>query len=301
MHRGWGLTIDSLREAYVGYLRQPVLVLQGAVFLLLLIACANVAGLLLAQAVARQKEMGLRSALGSSRTRILRQVLTENVLLSCVAGAVGIGAAWVGLRTLVNTGLSAAYRDLQNVTLDWTVIAFALSVSLVTAVIFGILPALQISRLDVVEVVRDAGRSTTAGPAQPASQRVRRRAGGAGARAAGWDRATDSEPAAAQRGRHWNRTGATGGGADSIAALDLSQHSGQYIGRRAARRVRLAIQRRHRASPRAVLHCARRRVGHGDDAPPWEAHRVACCSKGFLAERCRRARPVVGGVVSGQR
>ena len=165
MHRGWGLTIDSLREAYVGYLRQPVLVLQGAVFLLLLIACANVAGLLLAQAVARQKEMGLRSALGSSRTRILRQVLTENVLLSCVAGAVGIGAAWVGLRTLVNTGLSA-YRDLQNVTLDWTVIAFALSVSLVTAVIFGILPALQLSRLDVVEVVRDAGRSTTAGPAR---------------------------------------------------------------------------------------------------------------------------------------
>jgi hypothetical protein len=93
MHRGWGLAIDSLREAYVGYLRQPVLVLQGAVFLLLLIACANVAGLLLAQAVARQKEMGLRSALGSSRARILRQVLTENVLLSCAAGGVGIGAA----------------------------------------------------------------------------------------------------------------------------------------------------------------------------------------------------------------
>jgi putative ABC transport system permease protein len=165
MHRGWRLTIDSLREAYVGYLRQPVLVLQGAVFLLLLIACANVAGLLLAQAVARQKEMGLRSALGSSRTRILRQVLTENVLLSSVAGAVGIGAAWVGLRSFVNSGLSA-YRDLQNVTLDWTVIAFALSVSLVTAVIFGILPALQISRLDVVEVMRDAGRSATAGRAR---------------------------------------------------------------------------------------------------------------------------------------
>ena len=159
MHRGWGLTVDSLQEAYVGYLRQPLLVLQGAVFLLLLIACANVAGLLLAQAVARQKEMGLRSALGSSRTRILRQVLTENVLLSCAAGAAGTGAAWVGLRTLVNTGLSA-YRDLHDVTLDWTVIAFALAVSLVTAVIFGILPALQISRLDLLEavVVEEAAR-----------------------------------------------------------------------------------------------------------------------------------------------
>jgi hypothetical protein len=148
MHRGWGLTIDSLGSVFLP--PAAVLVLQGAVFLLLLIACANVAGLLLAQAVARQKEMGLRSALGSSRARILRQVLTENVLLSCAAGAVGIGAAWVGLRTVVNTGLSA-YRDLQDVALDWTVIAFALSVSLV-AVIFGILPALQISRLDVVEV-----------------------------------------------------------------------------------------------------------------------------------------------------
>lgn len=165
MHRGWGLVIDSLRDAYVGYLRQPVLVLQGAVFLLLLIACANVAGLLLAQAVARQKELGVRSALGSSRTRILRQLLAENVLLSCCGGVFGIVLAWVGLRTLVSTGLSA-YRDLQNVTLDWTVVGFAIAVSLVTAVVFGILPALQLSRLDVVEVVRDAGRSVTGGPAR---------------------------------------------------------------------------------------------------------------------------------------
>ena len=142
---------------YLGYLRQPVLVLQGAVFLLLLIACANVAGLLLAQAVARQKELGVRAALGSSRNRIVRQLLTENVLLSCVAGVLGIVLAWVGLRTLVNTGLSA-YRDLQNVTLDWTVIGFAMLVSLATALVFGILPALQLSRLDVVEVVRDTGR-----------------------------------------------------------------------------------------------------------------------------------------------
>ncbi|HET9359818.1 MAG TPA: ABC transporter permease [Vicinamibacterales bacterium] len=162
MHQGWGLTIDSLREVYVGYLRQPVLVLQGAVFLLLLIACANVGGLLLSQAVARQKELGVRAALGSSRNRILRQLLTENVLLSCAAGVLGIVLAWIGLRAFVNTGLSA-YRDLQNVTLDWTVIGFAIVVSLATALVFGILPALQLSRLDVVEVVRDAGRGATAG------------------------------------------------------------------------------------------------------------------------------------------
>jgi|KBSSwiStaDraftv2_1062776.scaffolds.fasta_scaffold14991_4 putative ABC transport system permease protein len=165
MHAGWGLTIDSLREVYLGYLRQPVLVLQGAVFLLLLIACANVAGLLLAQAVARQKELGLRAALGSSRNRIVRQLLTENALLSSVAGVLGIALAWMGLRTLVSTGLSA-YRDLQNVTLDWTVLVFAMLVSLATALVFGILPALHLSRLDVVVVVRDTGRTTTAGPAR---------------------------------------------------------------------------------------------------------------------------------------
>ena len=162
MHRGWGLAVESLREASVGYLRQPILVLQGAVFLLLLIACANVAGLLLAQALIRQKELGVRAALGSTRTRILRQLLTENVLLSLGAGVVGITIAWVGLRTLVNTALSA-YRDLQNVTLDWHVIGFAVLISLATAVLFGILPAWQLSRVDVVEVVRDTGR-TTAGP-----------------------------------------------------------------------------------------------------------------------------------------
>lgn len=165
MNDGWGVAVESIREASVGYLRQPVLVLQGAVFILLLIACANVAGLLLAQAVARQKELGVRAALGSTRPRIVRQLLTENVLLSCGAGALGIALAWLGLRTLVNTALSA-YPDLRGVTLDWTVLAFATLVSLATALIFGILPALQLSRLDVVEVVRDSGRTATAGPAR---------------------------------------------------------------------------------------------------------------------------------------
>jgi putative ABC transport system permease protein len=165
MNEGWRIAVDSLREAYVGHLWQPVLVLQGAVFLLLLIACANVAGLLLAQAVARQKELAVRSALGSTRGRIIRQLLAENVLLSFGAGLLGVALAWAGLRTLVNTGLSA-YRDLQDVTLDWTVLAFAALVSLGTALVFGILPALQMSRRELTDVFRETGRTATAGPAR---------------------------------------------------------------------------------------------------------------------------------------
>jgi putative ABC transport system permease protein len=163
MNNGWALDVASLRDVYVGYLRQPVLVLQGAVFLLLLIACANVAGLLLAQAVARQRELGVRAALGSARNRIVRQLLTENVLLTSAAGLVGLALASIGLRTLVNTGLSA-YRDLQDVTLDWTVVGFALLVSCATALVVGIVPALQLSRIDVVTVLRDAGRGAAATP-----------------------------------------------------------------------------------------------------------------------------------------
>jgi putative ABC transport system permease protein len=165
MHEGWALVIDPLREVYIGYLQQPVLVLQGAVFLLLLIACANVAGLLLGQAVSRQKELCVRAALGSARSRILRQLLTENILLSSAACLFGIALAWVGLRTLVNTGLSA-YRDLQSVTLDWSVVGFAVLISLTTALVFGLLPALQLSRLEVADVMRDGGRTGTMGPAR---------------------------------------------------------------------------------------------------------------------------------------
>jgi hypothetical protein len=89
MHRGWGIRVDSLREAYVGYLRQPVLVLQAAVILLLLIASANFAGLLLAQGGTRQKEFATRAALGSTRSRTIRQLATENAAV--IAGGV-VGA-----------------------------------------------------------------------------------------------------------------------------------------------------------------------------------------------------------------
>ncbi len=162
MNRGWSIRVDSLRDAYVGYLRQPLLILQGAVFLVLLIACANVAGLLLAQGAARQKELAVRATLGSSRGRIIRQLLTENLLLSIAGGAIGITLAWAGLRALVNTTF-ASNPDLHSAALDWTVVGFALAVSAGTGILFGVLPAIQIARPDLMQVMRESGRSLTAG------------------------------------------------------------------------------------------------------------------------------------------
>ncbi len=165
MNRGWSIRVDSLRDAYVGYLRQPLLILQGAVFLVLLIACANVAGLLLAQGAARQKELAVRATLGSSRGRIIRQLLAENLLLSLTGGMIGSALAWAGLRALVNTAF-ASNPDLHGATLDWTVVAFALAVSGCTGVVFGVLPAIQIARPDLMQVMRESGRSLSAGSAR---------------------------------------------------------------------------------------------------------------------------------------
>jgi putative ABC transport system permease protein len=161
MNRGWGIKVDSLHDAYVGHLRQPLLIFQGAVFILLLIACANVASLLLAQATTRHRELAMRVALGSSRGRVIRQILTESVLLSLTAGALGIGLGWSGLRILTRfaTGLAPEFGDAA---LDLTVFGFAMLLSLITGLVFGGFPAVRVSRTDPVEFLRDASRSATA-------------------------------------------------------------------------------------------------------------------------------------------
>jgi putative ABC transport system permease protein len=169
MNRGWGIKLDTLRDAYVGQLRRPLLVFQGAVLMLLLIACANVAGLLLAQATTRHKELAMRAALGSTRMRVVRQLLTESVLLSLGGGALGMLLGWAGLRfftVLAPTVLPGS----GDVELNLPVFAFGVLLSLATGVIFGVIPAIQISRPDLMEVLRDSSRSTTAGGAR---QRIR--------------------------------------------------------------------------------------------------------------------------------
>ncbi len=140
--------------------------MTGAVGLLLLIACANVASLLLARAAGRRRELAIRSSIGAGRARIIRQLLTESVLLATIAGAIGLGLGAVGIRALlsVNTaGLPRVGQDGSLVTLDWNVLAFTLMASVVTGVLFGLIPALQSSRADLSGALKEGGGRSGSG------------------------------------------------------------------------------------------------------------------------------------------
>ncbi|NOT07292.1 MAG: ABC transporter permease [Gemmatimonadales bacterium] len=148
--------IIPLTERVVGNIRPILLVLFGAVGFVLLIACANVAHMLLARAAARQKEVSVRTALGASRARIVRQLLVEGLLLSLGGGAIGLLLAWVAVRGLVAFGPASIPR-LDSISLDWTVAAFTLAVSLATGVAFGLAPVWHATRTDLSAALRDRG------------------------------------------------------------------------------------------------------------------------------------------------
>ena len=161
--------VMPLRDALVGDVRLPLLVLVGAVLFVLLIACANVANLLLARAAARQREIAIRTAVGASRGRLVRQLLTESLMLGAISGMAGfVLGAW-GVRALLalSPGNLPRINDAQHASsivtaLDWRVLAFTLGVSLLTGVLFGLFPAVQISRMDVNSALKEtSGRSGT--------------------------------------------------------------------------------------------------------------------------------------------
>jgi predicted permease len=163
------VAVLPLRDALVGDVRLALLILVGAVGFVLLMACANVANLLLARAAGRQREIAIRTAVGASRGDLIRQLLTESVLLSAIGGVLGliIGTWSVPLLLAVSPGNLPRINDEQHAasvisTLDWHVLAFTFAIALLTGVLFGLLPALRISKLDVNSVLKEAsGRSGT--------------------------------------------------------------------------------------------------------------------------------------------
>jgi putative ABC transport system permease protein len=166
---GVGVSVKRLAESRVGALRPMLYLLMGAVSLILLIACVNLANLLLARNSARQRELAVRAALGAGRGGLVRQLLAETLLLSLIGGTVGFGCAVIGLRALARMH-PENLPQLGSVGIDWRVLTFTLTVSLVTSLLFGLAPAFMGTRLDLVDALKQAGRSGMSGHS---SQRVR--------------------------------------------------------------------------------------------------------------------------------
>jgi len=161
-----GFALELLRDSIVGDVRRSLLVLLGAVALVLLIACANVANLLLVRASGRKREFAIRSALGASRARIVLQLLTESVLLSLTGGVLGLILGYVGVRALLAispAGLPRIGEDGSAVGLDWRVLGFTIAISLGTGILFGLIPAFSASRTDLNSSLKETSNRSGTG------------------------------------------------------------------------------------------------------------------------------------------
>jgi predicted permease len=161
-----GFSVEPIRDVLVRNVRSTLLVLAGAVSFVLLIACANVANLLLARASGRQREMAIRAAIGGSRGRIVRQLLTESLLLALAGGALGLFFGWAGIRALLSVNTADLPRVGENgalVGVDWLVVLFTVAVSIGTGILFGLIPAIHSARTDIASTLKEGGGRTGSG------------------------------------------------------------------------------------------------------------------------------------------
>ena len=161
-NRGWGASVIPLQDELTSDARLPLLLLLGAVAFVLLIACANVANLLLVRAAGRHKEFAIRAALGAGRVDIVRGLLSESLMLAAAGCLLGVLLAQWSLRALIALHPPGIPR-LQEAALDWNVLLFAVVVSLITGILFGLAPAAKISKLDIDEVLKEGGRNASEG------------------------------------------------------------------------------------------------------------------------------------------
>ncbi|PYL54103.1 MAG: hypothetical protein DMF29_06955 [Verrucomicrobia bacterium] len=157
---GWGARLRPLKDIVVGDVRQPLLLLLSAVGLVLLIGCVNVANLLLARASARTHEMAIRRALGAGRARLIRQLLTESLILSLIGGTAGVAIVFAAKEPLLRL-IPETLPRLNDTSISWSVLIFALIVSILSGVIFGLAPALQAGRVNLNRALNQDGRGST--------------------------------------------------------------------------------------------------------------------------------------------